>query len=73
MTKTIDQPEQLQSLPTAESHELRAVREMKWAKYDAMARSVIAACERHLAIIKAEQSRADAELIAKARNHGAAK
>lgn len=73
MLKTANQPEQPQSLGTAESHQLRAVREKKWAKYDAMALSVIAACERHLAIIKADQTRADRELVAKALNQGADK
>jgi hypothetical protein len=73
MQKTTNPPEQPQSLGTTESPQLRAVREKKWAKYDAMALSVIAACERHLALIKAEQTRADTELVAKARNQGAAK
>lgn len=73
MMKTTNETEQPQSLGTAESHQLRAVREKKWAKYDAMALSVIAACERHLAIIRADQMRADTELVAKACNKGADK
>lgn len=68
MRVTIDDLKLGQLPILADDDQLGEARRKKWDKYEAMMISVIAACERHLVIIRDEQRRADAALIARRRD-----